>query len=235
MKICRIIVLGIFSLNVFVLEPRVVTFFFRPYPQMDQKAVEKLAQKLQSPGQISKYMLKSLYFANRYIEGICCSYLGYIAVSNAVGQILFPQKQIRSPFKLLITTKIIPIMMIGATVHHWEMSTTDPVAFYSLDYKHDSETGLYFWDVKKEEPPANKIIPLETIIIFADPQWIYVPEGATVVQKQLITYLPDLYVKKGINRFSRALWLLTVRHFLGPVKFEDKKISNTYYSKMIVN
>ncbi len=224
-----------------------ITFFIRPYPEIPStepfvKAqvrlrtsadTQKLIDQIQTPGKISKKVLKNTLLKPATTDGIFSTYWGYLALSNLNGQVTFPRKQAKEAVKLLITEKINPIMMLGATVHHWNLDHSVPAQLFSIEKKQDPETKLYYWNTQEIDLPKNNIIQLDTIVLFAKPNHMYVPTGITLSDKNPQLFLPDIYAKKTLNVIARALWVLTVKHFFGSMKRVLKKESDVYYSQFL--
>lgn len=212
----------------------IITFFLRPCitcpEQLDE---EKFKNTLCIPGKLTKKILEAKLKTPGYIQGIFASYWGYIEAANRNGQIIFPRKQKQSLIKVLITQRIKPIMMIGRTIHHWEIDPTIPADMYQFQQTVNTQTQEYTWQVCKVDLPTNRIIELDTITIFAKPSHIYIPLGNFPTTKSPHLYLPDIYVKKEINTVIRSLWVLKIKNFFGLMNYETKKFSPLYFSEQI--
>lgn len=215
----------------------IITFFLNPYPTDISKKSPYLSfmSAVQKPGKFSKKALYSQFLNHYNTGGIFSTYAGYVALSNHNGQITFPKKTSGQKFLLLITEKIVPVMMLGTTVHHWQLDALAPAQLFSVERKHDKESNSYFWDTQETTLPENDIIPLNTIVIFAKPKNIYVPIGITLTTAKPQLHLPTIFVRKTMNFSQSALWLLTIKNFFSPVNFMEKKESDTYYSKNLIN
>jgi hypothetical protein len=211
-----------------------ITFFIRSYPEVPQEiSPEKLVNQLAAPGKLSAKAFKNNVLKNEVFNGIFSTYFGYLALSDFTGKVTFPRRTIEPSFKLLITQSIIPITMIGNTIHHWEINPAVPTELYTIERKQDSDTKAWFWQVQKGNLPKNNIITLDTIVLFAKPEKIYVPEGITLTDNNPQLFLPNIYAKKGLNIPARALWVLTVKHLFGSIPHEIKKYSDTYFSRQL--
>ncbi len=209
-----------------------LTMFIRPYPE--KQAVldpDKMARNIATPGKLASKIMKDKLLKTSSNDGIFSTYFGYLALSDINGQLTFPRKQQKPLFNLLITPKIKPVFMIGNTIHHWELDTLVPAELYTVERKQDPETKDWFWQTKKGNLPANNIVSLDTIVIFAKPQTIVVPQGITLTDKNPQLVLPDIYAKKSLNITARSLWALTVRSFFGLLKNLVQKNSPTYFSQ----
>jgi hypothetical protein len=165
-------------------------------------------------------------------SGIFATYAGFLNVSDCDGQVQFPRKQEQPLLHLLITDHITPIMINGMTVDHWELVPQKAANFYTIELKQDPETHLYFWQATHATLPANSIIPLDTIIIFANAHDIYLPTGITLADNTPNFVLPSLYIKEHVNITSLDLYVLNVKHFFSALRFLFQK-QDSGYSKLI--
>lgn len=208
-----------------------INLFIRPYPQKNASPAQKLEEQLNIPGRITHKTIKNTFITQSPQMGIFATYWGYLALSGFNGLLTFPRKQQKENFNVLITTKIDPIFMIGNTIHHWEIDRSVLSQLYTVTQRQDPTTKQWLWETKEADLPKDNIITLNTIVLFAKPQNIYVPLGITLTQKNPQLLLPDIYVKKDVNIPARALWVLLVRQFFGPLHKVIKKESPTYFSE----
>lgn len=214
----------------------VITFFFQPYPllsdytdsnkQKPSELAQHIAESLKKPGKIAKACVFGL--RNEHVAGIIATHDGFLDISNGYGQITFPRKHEKPHLKLIVTSKIIPVMMTGNTVHHWELEKKVPTVAYRADQKQDQETKAYFWNIQPIELPDSNRIPLDTIVILAKPKNMYIPSGVTLTSDSPNLILPDIYVKKGIKSAAHALYLLNLKHFFSPIRYMYHKQSTGY-------
>ena len=211
-----------FSVTIFCFLPniyaeQVITLFLKQYPiiSVDQ-AAQKLAQKLHKPGKIATNQVKN-YFSPSQLSGIFATYGGYLIASDVNGEISFPRRHSKPVIYLIITEHLIPIVMSGNTIHHWELDPSMPAHMYKYEQHVDPDTHLHYWQVTQVPVPADHIIPLESIAIMANPKYVYVPQGITVFKETPHLVLPDIYIKKGINLTTQALYMLNLSHYFGPI------------------
>ncbi len=215
----------------------IITFFiqpYSPYEMSEQKVKEnsdKLKQTLATPGKVSYKIAKSLTPSSS--AGIFVTYSGYLVASSMLGQITFPRLTQQPSLKVIITEQIEPVMMIGNTVHHWELSKNTPAEMFTLERKEDPETKLVYWDYKETSLPADTIIPLNAIVILTKPKNIVVPLGITLTNNNQHWILPTIYAIKNINTLEPALSALKVRQFFGPINIVRKKASDTNFATQI--
>lgn len=215
----------------------IMTFFVQPYPidevgeAKNKKMIDKLQQTIATPGKIAYKITKAQIPDS--LNGFFVTYRGYVVVANMMGQITLPRLTQQPLLPVLITEQIEPIMMIGNTVHHWELSKNNPAQMYMLERKEDPETKLTFWEYKESALPENNIIPLNALVLLTRPKDIVVPLGITLSTPDQQWILPTLYAKKNSSLLESALSILKVRQFFGPITVIRKKASNTNYASQI--
>lgn len=211
-----------FFIKLMVWPDPVITFYLKPYPIIPgNDYCHEVTKNLKQVGKISQQCIFGI-MDKRLPVGIFATYGGYLNVSDSIGELSFPYKQTKPMVNLLITAKIIPIMMAGNTVHHWEIDENTPATMFRFEIKKDALTNLSYWQVQPALLPTNNSIPLETIIILAKPHHIYVPIGITPTQETANLVLPDIFVKKGLNNVAQSLYALNLKHLFGPVRFLNK-------------
>lgn len=201
----------------------VIMLSFKEYPLVENnERIQKLRKKLSQPATAAKQHLKALN-NRQLISGIFGTYAGYLNVSDYYGNMIFPRLQTSMLLYVIITSKMTPIVMLGNTIDHWEFEEGTPAIMYQFEQKLDEESKLHYWDVQQVDLPKDNIIPsTKSIVIIAKPQDIYVPLGITPVASTTHLVLPDLYVKKTINKHSTALYLLNLSMFFGTLYEKTK-------------
>jgi hypothetical protein len=191
-----------------------VSLSIQKYPAL--KNEDKLLRNLDNPQKTINALLKT-QLASYPVPGIFGTYAGYALFSNLDGRLIFSRRHQKSVIDLVITPDIEPIIMLGTTVHHWELTKGLSVAFYHLERIQDSDTQHYLWKVEQADVPADGIIPLTALVIFAKPDHIYVPTGVYLTRGGQNLILPTIYARKGIDISTHALQTLTIKHFFEPV------------------
>lgn len=205
----------------------VITAFFRDYPAVEEQNAQKLSKKLGSSKKLARHQIESI--ANHNLRaGIFGSYAGYIQASDVKGQLTFPRKHTRPFLYVIITDQVVPVMMLQNTIHHWDIPAGTPYAVYTYERKKDKETKQYFWDVQQIEGLKDNTIPLESLIIFARPHYIYIPTGITLATNNPNLILPDIYVKKGFNLIANSLYILNLSQYLGQTNRQYQKKPTSY-------
>lgn len=200
---------------------RILGFYFEPYPG-DAEHAATLSNKLQKPGHVAKCILQG-YACYSPVAGIFSTYAGYIAHSDVNGYTAFPKKQDAASITVVITEAITPIFMLANTVHHWQLEPPFEAATYKMEQKTDAQTKMLYWDVQEIPNPADNIIPIDSLVIIAQPKNIFIPTGITIVEQSPNLLLPNIYVKKGIQTAKDAMYMLNLTHLFGPVKTLYKK------------
>lgn len=225
-----------FIANTTIFSDQRISFFLRPFPHLPELAknltTEQMhykSKKLHNPRKAAKYTLRSV-LAKNTASGIFCTYMGQLSVSDTNGEVCFARRQESPHLRLLITEKIDPVLMEGQTVHHWEIEAGVPAKLYLVEQRDDPETEIEFWNVRQIELPESKHIELDTIVIFAKPKYVVVPRGITIVKKEAQLLLPDIYVKKNIDKISSAFYVLNLKRFFSQTQqmyqVDEKKYSS---------
>lgn len=209
-----------------------ITFFIQESPLEGKDSSSKFKEAAQKPGKLA-YKIASAMMAPKN-QGIFVTYGGYLVISNLDGLVTFPRMQQSTDFTLIITEKIEPVLMIGNTIHHWQLLNI-PVDVYSITREQDATTQLYYWNVQPTQKPENNMIPLTSITIFAKPSSVIVPTGISITNDNPQLILPTFYTTKNINRLAPSLEILNVRQFFGPLTITNKKENDLYYSTQMIH
>jgi len=229
-KILLLILLSAAKINCY----QIITLFMKPHPIIiDEKTAMEKAKKLKKLTKISKYVFRA--FAKPFLtSGIFCTYGGNSAITDLNGQVTFIRTHKKPSVEIIITKNIVPILSLENTVHHWELSRKKDTKIYIAERKVDAIARAYFWDIKEKPLPKDNIVPIEAIVIFANPKYVHVPTGITITTKNPQLVLPDIYVKPGINKVKSALLLFNVKNLVSTAKSLYKK-AKTHYSRHMRN
>lgn len=225
-----ICILALFCNNPTLIAEQIITFFFKEYPVVSiPEAAAKLGGKIHKPGKIATNHAKN--HIPPKLSGIFATYGGFLTVSDIDGEISFARKHIKPFVYLLVTPKATPMVMSGNTIHHWELEEGAPAQLYKVEQQWDENVRKHYWLVTQEPVPSNKRIPLETILIFADPKYVYIPLGITLYKETPHLILPDIYIKKGINLNNNALYILNLSHYFGSIipMYKKDKLNYLYH------
>ena len=190
-----------------VLGKQIMTFFIQPYPVMHTREFKKYGAHHQ--------LIRSTIGD---VAGIFATYAGYLALSNAIGQISLPRKQQKPAFHLVITNKIKPIPMLKGIVHNWRVADGTDAAIYMVARTQDPETKIFYWNVTRSSLDKKRNIPLNAIVVFAKPQNVVVPTGITLTTKSPQLLLPPIWAKQTIDDAANALQVLSIRQFFSPLR-----------------
>lgn len=214
-----IFILSCFSYYLSTNADNLLTFFLNPYPNWIKKdQCEEALTLLAEPGRLAEYCAYGIVDQS-LVTGIFATYAGYLAVSDEIGQISFPLLHTKPTVHVLVTNRLTPIMMLGNTLHHWELDKDVPAAMYAFDKEFDQESQLYYWNVHVVTIPETGHIPVDTVVLLAKPQYIFISMGITPIEQITPHYvLPNIYIKKGINIAGNALYMLNLNNFYAPIK-----------------
>ncbi len=216
----RILLLCITSTVFHIYPKQLITFFIKPYPIVNGEDIKATVQHLKKPGMINAHIMRK---KTGYNAGIFGTYAGYLALSDTLGQMSFPRKQEEPKIQLIVTKKIKPIYMLKGIINHWNVPEGTDVAVYTVQRKQDPEAKFYYWNVAKSKLADDRQVPLKGIVLFAGPQSIYVPTGATPTDKSPQLVLPQIYAKQTIADAANAVQLLSIRQFFEPLRSITKK------------
>ncbi len=190
----------------------VITFFIKRYPTAEQKLTLQHAKRLDKSA-TAKQTLKLPQRGLPGYFGIFATYGGYLNLSDRIGQITFPLKH-QAPFiDLIVTKQIVPVTKMNKIIDHWEVPPGEESAVYHIQRREDPETKLSYLDISKKDSPSDGILPLRSIIIFADPQAVYVPLGVVLTQKNANMLLPTIYIRPKFPFVESATEALAIRKF----------------------
>lgn len=199
-----------------------IVLTIKKYPDFLQNIQQDV--RTASSRRTAEDMVASARLAHSRGRGLIATYAGYTSITNPLtGQLTFPRKQQQETIYLYITPSIEPIIMLGRTIHHWELIKNQPVAVYKFELNRDKKTDLAFWKTTKEETNNNRIIPLNSIVLFAHPNHIHVPTGITITEQSPHFVLPIIYSRKYINLLNPSLASLAVQHFFERVPQQLQK------------
>lgn len=178
-------------------------FFFLPHINFSSSPILTLfIEKLESTTSLSKGQ-----------EGIPVTYYGEKTISNNDGQVSFPLKDTVTTFYILVTPSQNPIFMLYNTLAGWTVGKNADYALYRCELVHDQELNLWYWNTQQAKLLKDRKVPLQTVVIYAQPTEIIVPTGITLTIKGPHLMLPTLYAQLTINLVDGALAMLENNEF----------------------
>jgi hypothetical protein len=129
---------------------------------------ERMERKLKKDGSIGKKGIHH-FIEHSITTGMFASYAGFIGTSDTRGVITFARKHDAPFVYILFTQEIIPITMFHNTLQNWQLDPKHEAVMYKVDIATNPEKKL-IWHIENIPLPNDKIIPLETIIVFGDPK-----------------------------------------------------------------
>ena len=201
--------------------PHNFTFFFESYPFINP-VINSVTKPSSNNSTSTQNTQNTPNETMPGISGIFVYYFGYLIMSSSSGQITLPRNYDAPSLRFLVTTDIHPIFMFKNTINHWEITANTAYAFYTYDRKQDDQTKLYYWDVKKADLPANTPITEKTIVIFAQPEDVYIPTGISITNNNNQMVLPTIYVKSDKNIKANAVKIMDIRCFFEPIETVKK-------------
>jgi|SRR5579885_190967 len=230
-------IVTVFAYNPIAIANEVMVMFLRQYPTTHKNAqptdhAHELVHELRQPGTIDHHLVHGILHKNNTVSGVFATYMGYLRISDLNGQITFPRLH-EEPFNVIVTTKITPIIMDENTINHWELNEDAPAKMYEIKKEYDDHSGLHFWQTERVDLPKDKVVPFQAIILFAQPNLVLLPEGATVCYDRPNVVLPDIFIKKGIKLDSLTFYILNIKQFFGNGQMLYKKFDKGYSSLLV--
>lgn len=152
-----------------------------------------------------------------YDTPIQATYAGYFTNSNHNGQLILPRKTQALDFHLLITNHIEPVFSILNNVSHLLVPTYEENKLYHIRTNLNAN-NTQEWLVTLEDLPADRHIPLHTIVILSDPNNLSMQVGTSPMQISSHLILPSLYLTEPLINIELALYLPNNRPFLGKLQ-----------------
>lgn len=209
----------------------IISFFIKEYPEKSEtNNVDKVIKECSLLKRHFKTICQSFNVSHNF--AVFSSYAGYLSMSNSNGQIIFPRKVINDSINLLVSNNIKPIFMFASNIAYWRIQDPNSKMYFFERIK-DKDTKLFYWKTTEKELPASKRIPVQTIIVFADPKEIYVPIGITPTKANANLILPDIYVKNDINTLNNLLFVINMKPLFSNTKQIFKQIPLGYESLVV--
>lgn len=214
----------------------IISMFLQKYPYFKVHDTtkfdpEKYSKKLQQPRYFYSTLTKPTTLSNG-VPSVMALYAGNVAISDHNGQIIFPRRQQTSNIYILVTKGIKPAYIVApSTVYNWMLDPKEPAQNYFVEFKQDDQLELYYFNVQKADLPKDGSIPLNTIIIIADPANIVVPTGATITEFSPNLILPNMYIKKGFCFVYNSLYTLAIKQYFEQT-FNDYQLEGQTISEI---
>lgn len=202
----------------------IITLFVQKYPYFKNSKnnsnskskfdSQKYSKKLKQPDYVYRKITSNHHHAYNEIPGVMCLYQGRVALSTPQGQITFPRLQQSPNMHILISKGIKPAYIVApATIYEWMLDNKHPAEMYLMELKHDPKTTLSYYETSKVNLPSDNFIPKNTLIFISDPENMYVPLGATVVDYSPNIILPTIYIKRGFCFIYNSLYTLAIKQY----------------------
>lgn len=215
------------SISIYTINNTIILFLDK-YPKIkipkNKETKESLSKKLKQPAYVYKKKWQQKRLSSG-AQGVMAMYLGNTSLSDKDGQVIFMRGHQKPSVNLLVTQGIQPVYILApATVQNWMLDKNKPAKMYQFNFDKDQETELYYIEAKEILLPQDHMIPLETIIIIADPSSIFVPLGATITQYNggnLI--LPNIYIKNNFDYSYNVLYTNSVKQYFDSIQSQYKQ------------
>lgn len=196
---------------------------------------QKIAQNL-TPGQISQNIVSNSRrkFLTPSLSGFLAAYGGYMDISDKDGEIIFPRHQAAAKIYVALAPAIKLVQVKGNTFSHQEFEFGDESKLYVFERKIDRNKTTY-WNVKETKIPKDKKINPITIVIFANPNNMYIPQGDFISEESGNLILPTIYVIGDTDQGKIFLQALDLKCYFERITKENKKTTDTTKQTIISN
>lgn len=232
-------------------QPHIITFFIKPLDKAREKELEK--EKLKNINQARAMeknfidLISSLgYYNLSWKSGIYATYAGAATYSDYNGQIIFERKSIKPKFNLLLIENIIPILKPAYnkgnkniyainTILGFTLPKKADFKYYLIEKVENFEKKLYSWKINEQTILREKIIPYETIIIFANPKDIFIPIGEVHTISGENLRLPDIYFVNKLDRDIESIRFLNIRKYFSNITKEFEFKPDLYQQRIKID
>ncbi len=215
----------------FTSTPHTISFFMVPCALNSSCAkkfsIKNLNDIVGTHTDVAHAILKR-HLASPLVQGIYVTYLGYITYTDYNGEILLPNKESSNSLNVVVTNQIYPVLMRGLTVHHFEIPQETEALFYTYALKQNNKNKNWYWNVIPQQQPERHNIPLNALIILADPNDIEIQSGTFPASSGPHFILPDLFVQGHIDTPFCVLKFLKINRFFEPLIIEKQVKEQSY-------
>ena len=222
--------------------PHVITLFMKPYEELEalpqfqnsDAASKELKENLfQDPFYIARTYLKGGFTYETDPRGVYTLYAGYVDRVDLNRQATFPRLTEKDEIDVIVTRKIRPIIMEGNTVNFFLREEKAPIAYYRMKRHVNPNDKLNYWETTKLEKPTDKQISPSALIIFAEPDAIYIPTDLVIATPGANLVLPPIYATDKLEKDYSALSFVKVNHYFAPIEKVTKIAPPKRYGQMI--
>lgn len=200
--------------------PAQVILFMRPYEELENKqpfqTEQTRATLYKNPYALSQKIINNTFKFSDTPDSLYVLFEGFVDTVKQ-NQAHFPRLTQDETINLIVTRRIHPVVLQGNTVQFLVRDTNTEIAYYQLTRCKDETANFYYWEITALPIPQDKKIPSNALIIFAEPEHIYVPTEpvATIGGPHLI--LPVIYTKRDLEKNYDALKFLTINRYFSPI------------------
>jgi len=131
------------------------------------------------------------------VGGIPFSYAGYLDYSNSDGSFTIPKHHPdNTNIRIVITPGVRFVKAKGETISHLTIDQSKPIKVYRFTKQQDEKQD-WFWKAQEEDIPGDGKVYSTDLIIFANPQNIFVDVKTAFMtsdSNQIILPLKSIYV-----------------------------------------
>jgi hypothetical protein len=218
--------------------PHVITLFIKPYEELEG------LPSFQTPETKANLFIDPLYVSRRSLQekfqyatdprGVYVLYAGYVDRVDFNRQVAFPRLTEKDEIDIIVTRKIFPITTeFKNTVAYFSRIEKAPIAYYRMKRHVDPKNQFAYWETIKLEKPKEKNIPPSALVIFAEPDAIYIPTEKVIATPGPNLVLPPIYATEKLAKDYTALSFIKVNHYFAPIEKVTKIVPPQRYGQMI--
>lgn len=218
--------------------PHVITLFLKPYEELEtlpEFQTTKVKEKLfQDPFYLSRRLLEQQFNYATDPHGVYVLYAGYVDHADFNRQVIFPRLNEQDELDIIITRKIFPIATeFEHTVNYFQRIGKAPIVYYHLKRHTDPKNHFTYWETTKLETPQETQIPPLALIIFAEPDAIFIPTEPVIATPGPNLVLPPIYATQKLNKDYTALSFIKINSYFAPIEKVTNIVPPKRYGQMI--
>lgn len=215
-----------------------ITLFMKPYEELETlpefQTTEAQEKLFQDPFFLSRRFLEGKFNYATDPRGVYVLYAGYVDRVDFNHQVIFPRLTEQDELDIIITRKVFPITPeFKNTVSYFSRIENKPIAYYHIKRHTDPQTHFSYWETTKLETPKDKTISPLALVIFAEPDAVYVPTKPIVATGGPNLVLPPIYATPKLNKDYTALSFIKMSPYFAPVEKVVNVAPPKRYGQMI--
>ncbi len=157
------------------------------------------------------------------VDGIFAYYRGLVVISDIQGLIMFPRLEQDRNLTVVIASDIEPMRFTSDRPSSFSVSRSIPSEWYMCSAVEDVNSGMLTWKAEKITPPQDMKIPINALIIIANPKVLFFSSDPLTVPFSENFMLPDLFATEELTRGIYGLHALEALRYHQPLTFTTRE------------